>query len=75
MVDFEELEEALEGDVGRSFKFEGKEYWAKESEPLSEELFFDMYFKIKDASYKPDYTYLFPSQVSSFNLLQGISEA
>ncbi len=31
----------LEGEIGRSFKFEGKEYWYKEPEPRPDHIHVD----------------------------------
>ena len=33
-------DEILEGDVGRSFQFEGKDFWFKEPDPIQELLDF-----------------------------------
>lgn len=67
------MDEILEGDVGRTVKFEGKEYWIKEPEPVNLEHIQLLREKIDRQRYQPDYYYSFLSKFK-FNLLQGITE-
>lgn len=68
------VDEVLEGEVGRSVTFEGKEYWAKEAEPIKLEDIWNLYDKL-DQPYRPYFYYRYSyTKDPKFNL-KGITEA
>jgi hypothetical protein len=62
----------MEGTVGRSFHFEGEEYWAAEPEPITPEKLSKCFEELTaNRTYKPDFYYGTKSQIA---LLFGIVE-
>ena len=54
------MSEALEGDVGRSFTYENKEYWAKELDLESVPISFESLKDLKDTISSRRYTSYYP---------------